>query len=90
MKKMAVFASGTGSNAQKIIDHFSDRNKGAEVALIVCNKAGAGVLQIAVKENIPSIVIDKEMFLKGDALVQDLKSCEIDKLCLPKACGHFY
>lgn len=52
MKKIAVFASGAGSNAQKIIDHFRDSGKIA-VALIVCNKAGAGVLNIAAKEDIP-------------------------------------
>src|SRR5688572_24720088 len=82
MKKLAVFASGTGSNAQKIIDHFSDTNKGAEVALIVCNKAGAGVLQIATKENIPSIIIDKERFSGGDGFVPVLKSYEIDLIVL--------
>jgi len=82
MKKMAVFASGTGSNTQKIIDHFSDNNKGAEVALIICNKAGAGVLQIAAKEKIPSIIIDKERFFRGDGFVPQLKSYEIDLIVL--------
>ena len=82
MKKMAVFASGAGSNAQKIIDHFSDSGKEAEVALIVCNKAGAGVLQIAAKENVPSIIIDKERFFKGDGFVPELKSYEIDLIVL--------
>ena len=40
---LAVFASGTGSNAQKIIDHFNSADRGAKVVLIVCNKPGAGV-----------------------------------------------
>ena len=79
---MAVFASGTGSNAQKIIDHFSDSSKGGEVALIVCNKAGAGVLQIAAKEGIPTIIIDKERFFRGDSFIPVLKTYEIDLILL--------
>jgi len=82
MKKMAVFASGAGSNAQKIIDHFSESNKGGEVALVVCNKAGAGVLQIAAKENVPAITIDKEKFFRGNSVVPDLKSYGIDLIVL--------
>lgn len=82
MKKMAVFASGAGSNTQKIIDHFSERGKGGEVALIVCNKAGAGVLQIAANENIPVIMIDKERFFRGDGFLPELKSFEIDLIVL--------
>lgn len=80
---MAVFASGAGSNAQKIIDHFSDSgNKGGEVALIVCNKAGAGVLQIAAKENIPTIIIDRERFFRGDGFMPVLKSYKVDLIVL--------
>ncbi len=82
MKKMAVFASGAGSNAQKIIDHFSESNKGGEVALVVCNKAGAGVLQIAAKENVPAITIDKEKFFRGNSVVSDLKSYGVDLIVL--------
>jgi phosphoribosylglycinamide formyltransferase-1 len=82
MKKMAVFASGTGTNAQKIIDHFSKPGKPATVALIVCNKPGAGVLQIAEKEKIPSLIIEKEKFFRGDAYVPELKSYGIDLIVL--------
>ena len=79
---MAVFASGTGSNAQKIIDHFSDPSKNAAVALIVCNKPEAGVLQIAAKENIPSLIIEKERFFRGDAYLPELNKYEIDFIVL--------
>lgn len=82
MKKMAVFASGAGSNAQKIIDHFSDKTKNASVALIVCNKPGAGVLQIATKENIPTLIIEKEKFFRGDAYLPELRSYQIDFIVL--------
>src|SRR5205814_2121252 len=59
--QIALFASGAGSNAQKIIDHFRNSSL-AKISLMVCNKPGAGVLQIAKKENIPSLIIEKERF----------------------------
>src|SRR6266705_2754605 len=48
--QIAIFASGAGTNAQKIIDYFSPgshRDSLAKIALIVCNKKGAGVLKMA-------------------------------------------
>ncbi len=79
---MAVFASGTGSNAQKIIDHFSDKTKNAKVALIVCNKTGAGVLQIAETEKIPVLIIEKEKFFRGNTYLPEIKSYKIDFIIL--------
>lgn len=55
---LILFASGRGSNCQAIIDHFRDSPL-ARVALIVCNKAGAGVLDIAARENIPSLLVSR-------------------------------
>jgi phosphoribosylglycinamide formyltransferase-1 len=46
MINLAVFASGGGSNARKIIEYFKD-SKLIRVALIVSNKKNAGVLAIA-------------------------------------------
>lgn len=82
MKKMAVFASGAGTNTQKIIDHFSDKNKKAEIALIVCNNPAAGVLNIAAKEHIPALILEKEQFFRGDAYVPELKNAQIDLIVL--------
>jgi len=78
---IAIFASGAGSNAQKIIDHFKQRTF-IKVSLIVCNKAGAGVLSIAEKENIPHIIIEKERFFRGDAYVEILAQHKIDFIVL--------
>ncbi len=81
MKKIIIFASGAGSNAQKIIDHFKT-NPSATVSLIVCNKPQAGVVAIADKENIPVLLIEKEQFFRGDGYVPQLKAVEADLLVL--------
>ena len=59
-----IFASGAGSNAQQIINHFK-KNKEVKVALVVCNNPKAGVLQIATKEKIPVLLIQKDEFVKS-------------------------
>lgn len=81
MHKIAIFASGAGSNAQKIIDHFKD-HLSIKIALIVCNKPGAGVLAIAEKENIPYLIIEKEQFFRGNAYVDELKTAGIGFIVL--------
>jgi phosphoribosylglycinamide formyltransferase-1 len=78
---IAIFASGAGSNAQKLIDHFKG-NSDIKIALIVCNKPGAGVLTIAEKENIPALLIEKEQFFRGNAYVDELKQHNVDFIVL--------
>ena len=60
-KHIVIFASGAGSNAQKIIDHFKNSDR-IKVSLIVCNNPNAGVIQIAANEKIPVLMIDKKTF----------------------------
>ena len=78
---IAIFASGAGSNAQQIIRHFK-KSSFVEIALIVCNKPGAGVLQIAEKENIPTLIINKDQFINGDAYLPQFKNYKIDFIVL--------
>lgn len=79
--RVAVFASGAGSNAQKIIDYFRNSNT-IQIALIVCNKPGAGVLNIAEREHIPVLLIEKEAFFRGNGYVDELKAARIDFVVL--------
>ncbi len=58
MKNIIIFASGKGSNAKNIIDYFRDSD--TRVALIVTDNPIAGVLDIAARELIPTLIIDKE------------------------------
>jgi formyltetrahydrofolate-dependent phosphoribosylglycinamide formyltransferase len=78
--RIAIFASGAGSNAQKIIDHFKEKTW-ARVALIICNNPGAGVLQIASKENIPVLMLEKKIFAET-GYTEEIKKYKIDFLVL--------
>jgi len=81
MIQIAVFASGTGSNAQQIIQHFRASTHAA-ISLIVCNKPGAGVIDIAAAANIPVLMIEKEKFFQGNAYTDELKTRGIDFIVL--------
>lgn len=79
--RLAVFASGTGTNAQKIIDYFRNSSL-INVALIVCNKPGAGVVNLAAAEKLPVLLIEKEPFFRGDGYVPQLQKEGIDFIAL--------
>ena len=79
---IAIFASGAGSNAQKIIEHFSNKESVGKITLIVCNKPGAGVLDIAKKYAIDTLIIEKDGFFNGSAYVNELKKRGIDFIVL--------
>ncbi len=78
---IAIFASGAGSNAQRIIDHFAG-HAFIKVGLIVCNKPGAGVLHIAASHHIPTLLIEKERFFRGDAYLPELQKHQVDFIVL--------
>ena len=77
---IVIFASGAGSNAQKIIDHFKNSDF-IKIVLIVCNNPEAGVLKIAKKENIPFLLIEKNKF-NGDDYIDHLEKYNIDLIVL--------
>ena len=70
---VAIFASGAGSNAEKIIAFSKSPESNFSVNLIVCNKPGAGVFTVAGGYNIETLLIDKEKFFTGDAYVAELQ-----------------
>lgn len=80
-KRIAIFASGSGSNAQKIMEHFKYSDD-AEVALILSNNPDAYVLQRADNFEIPSHVFDKHDFYQTDEVVSLLRRLEIDLVVL--------
>ncbi len=80
-KRIAIFASGSGSNAQKIMEHFKYSNE-VEVALVLSNNSDAYVLQRADNFEIPSHVFDRHDFYQTDEIVNLLKRLEIDLVVL--------
>jgi phosphoribosylglycinamide formyltransferase-1 len=81
MKKIAIFASGSGTNAENIIKYFSNR-KSAKVTLILSNRREAYVLKRAAEHNIKSIFFDYNEFNTSDKVLDDLLRNDIDFLVL--------
>lgn len=81
VKNIAILASGAGSNAQKILEHFSDRMDIA-VRLIVSNKQEAGVLNIAKVASIDTFVVTRDSFYTKTDLLVELDKRNIDFIVL--------
>jgi len=78
---IAIFASGAGTNARKIIEYFENKDLRIKVSLILCNVPGAGVLDIAEEKGIPSLMINKSDFA-ANGYVESLKNAGIDFIVL--------
>ena len=78
---IAIFASGAGSNARKIIEYFENKGLRIKISLIVCNVAGAGVLEIAKEKGIPSLIINKTDF-SATGYVDSLQNADINFIVL--------
>ncbi len=81
MKKIAIFASGSGSNAENIAQYFA-HNDNIEISLIVSNKPDAYVLQRAQNLNIPSVVITSSQMQDSQHVLLILKQYDIDFVVL--------
>jgi phosphoribosylglycinamide formyltransferase-1 len=80
-RKIAIFASGSGTNAQRIIEYFSG-NPEITVSLILSNKPDAYVLERAGKLKVPSVVFDRHTFNETDDITNLLKKEGIDFIVL--------
>jgi phosphoribosylglycinamide formyltransferase-1 len=79
--RIAIFASGSGSNAQKLMEYFK-RSPDAEISLVLTNNSDAYVLQRADNFEIPSHVFDRNEFYNTDNVIDLLKSLDIDLIVL--------
>ncbi len=79
--RIAIFASGAGSNAQKIIEYFR-KEPHIKIDLVVCNKPGAGVIKIAGDNNIECLMVNREFPLGSDLFIAALKKRRIDFIIL--------
>ncbi len=81
MKKIAIFASGNGSNAQNIAEYF-ENDPLISVQLILANKKDAFVLERAKKLNIASVVFNRVDFYTSNTVLKKLEEHKIDFVVL--------
>lgn len=79
--KLAVFASGGGTNCENIIRYFKDSDK-VKVALVVANKVGIPALEKAERFGVPTRVLPKADLNQKDILLPLMKEYSIDFIVL--------
>ena len=79
--RIAIFASGGGSNARKILEHFEHHSE-IEVGLIISNKRNAGVLEHAQAFEIPIFLLNRNGFYESDSIIKVLDQHGISHLVL--------
>lgn len=80
-KNIAIFASGSGSNAENIIRYFRN-NDSICVSLVLSNKSDAYVLERAHRLGVSSNVFPKEDWVAGDEVLAVLQEYRIDFIVL--------
>jgi phosphoribosylglycinamide formyltransferase-1 len=81
MKRIAIFASGSGTNAENLIRYFRTSEIG-RVDLILCNRPGAGVLGRVRALGVDTIVFNKEQFYQSSEMAELLVERDIDFIVL--------
>jgi len=81
MKKIAIFASGSGTNAENIAKYFAD-DKNVEITAVLSNNPCAGVHERMKKLGVPTFTYANDAFKKGDAILEKLSECAIDWIIL--------
>lgn len=86
MLKIGVLASGAGTNLQALLDASREGRIAAEVAVVICNVAGAGALDRAREAGVPSVCMEHGHYddrASFDAdLVNALRAHRVDLVCL--------
>ena len=81
MKHIALFASGSGSNAEKIADYFAD-NTEVKITLILSNNPKAGVIERARRLHIPVLLFERTTFYNTSQITEILLNQGIDLIVL--------
>ncbi|HOJ91545.1 MAG TPA: phosphoribosylglycinamide formyltransferase [Saprospiraceae bacterium] len=80
-KKIAIFASGTGSNALQLIKHFKN-HPNIQVALIVTNSTKAPVIKVAQENDVPFSVVNKSLLSNNSYMTSLLNLYDVDFIVL--------
>ena len=78
--RLAILASGSGSNAEKIMEYFAHSTKG-KVVLVAANKTTAGVLARAQKFSVPTFTFTRQELEEG-LLLKKLREAQVDWVIL--------
>lgn len=81
MKNIAIFASGNGTNAERIILYFQ-HVENVNVSIVLSNKPDAGVLDRARKLGVKTFVFDRHTFRQTDEIITLLQSHKVDLVVL--------
>ena len=79
-RKIVIFASGSGSNAQQIVEHFKN-NEEVEVSAFFTNNAQAGVIERGNRLGVPTVVFGMEA-VKNYSLLKTLQNFQPDLIVL--------
>lgn len=80
-QRLAIFASGNGSNAVRLLDYFKN-HQSIEVAVILTNNKNAGVLERVKNSEVKTVVVDNEQAKEGGFLTRIMQSNSIDFIIL--------
>ena len=80
-KRIAIFASGSGTNAERIMSHFRDHEFG-EISIVLSNKPDAMVLKRAARFNVSTHVFDRDTFYNSKEIQDLLQRLEISLIVL--------
>jgi phosphoribosylglycinamide formyltransferase 1 len=81
MKNVAIFASGSGTNTENIINYFKD-NKDIKISCILCNKKDAYVLTRAKNHNINFLYFNRDYFYNSAKILDFLSENKVDFIVL--------
>jgi len=80
-KNIAIFASGSGTNAESIVRYFNNSQL-AHVSLILSNNSNAYVLKRAEMLNVKTCLFDREQFYNSEKVLRILLDNDIDLIVL--------
>ena len=72
MTRIAIFASGSGTNAENIIKYFQNSDS-IRVSKVYCNKKDAGVFERCQRLNVPCIWFSREAFYDSSRVLHDVQ-----------------
>lgn len=81
MARIAIFASGNGTNAEAIINHFQEHPT-VRVAALFCNNPKAYVLERARRSDIPTVVFNRQEFYESSKVTDALREHRITHIVL--------